>query len=263
MAGNAELVKSVNHAHAEIDRLKAHLDKCFGHQAEFERRLQLVEKQNYELKLYAEDLEDHILSLDTASRKKNLIITGLSEEQGETNEALPLRIYNYLMPYIETIDISDIDCAYRLGKSTGRGNDRSRPILCKFTKEQARNDLAAIRPNLNDVDSVSRIYQNDDLPQAVNERKAKFRLITKMAKQKKIPVSSNNDKITVNSITYSFRNLDCLPEGLSLEDVVRVKGGLAFFSENAWLSNFYPTEIEIQGMKFHSVEHAYQYTQAM
>lgn len=102
--------------------------------------------------------------------------------------------------------------------------------------------MAAIRQNLSDEDRTSKVYLNDE-----------------------IPVSSNNEKITVNNITYSFRYLDCLLAGLCLEDanVVKVKGGLAFFTENAWLSYFFPVDMEIQGMKFHSAEQAYQYTRAM
>lgn len=46
-----------------------------------------------------EDLEDHILSLDTATRTKILIISGLAEEQNETNKSLPMVLYNFLQPY--------------------------------------------------------------------------------------------------------------------------------------------------------------------
>lgn len=71
----------MNHAHQEIDKLKSHLDQCLINQADYERRLSLIEKQNFALKAYAEDLEDHILLLDIAMHKKNLIISGLTEEQ--------------------------------------------------------------------------------------------------------------------------------------------------------------------------------------
>lgn len=164
MAGNEDLVKSLNHAHHEINELKSQLDTCLGNQSDFERRLSAIERP----------LEDHILSLDKATRKKNLIVSGLAEDQSETNESLPLTIFNFLQPYVKTLDLTDIDCVYRLGRLNNRAGNRSRPVQCKFTKEQTRNDVAAIRSSLSDEDRPSKVYLNDDLPQAVNERRAKF-----------------------------------------------------------------------------------------
>lgn len=264
MAGNGEIgeiKKSLDFAHKEIEKLKRHLDDCLGQNSEFERRLLALEKENEETKSYAEDLEDYILTLDSATRKRNLIISGLSEEKGETPETLPLTVYKFVQPYVATLDLSDIDCAYRLGKKDGK----SRPVLCKFVREKMRNTVAAIRTNLNDEENKAKIYLNDDLPQLLNERRAKFRKIVKLAKSKKIPASTRSDKLTVNNITYTHKNLDCLPEGLRLEDTmtVRVKGGIAFCSEDSWLSNFFPSEIDISGVKFQSAEHAYQYVRSM
>lgn len=172
-----------------------------------------------------------------------------------------MRVFRFLQPYLETLGIEDIDCAYRLGKKTGK----ARPVLCKFAKEKTRNDVYAIRTALNDTESTTKVYLNDDLPQLISERRSKFRIISKIAKMQKIPVSYQNNQITVNNVTYSHRNMDCLPKGLRLEDakIVKVKGGLAFHSEYAWLSNFFPCPIEIQGLTFKSAEQAFQYTRAI
>lgn len=264
MAANQEIIeikKSLNYAHKEIEGLKRNLDDCLGQNSEFERRLAALEKENAETKSYAEDLEDYILTLDSATRKRNLIISGLSEEKGETPDTLPLTVYKFIQPYINVIELSDIDCAYRLGKKDGK----PRPILCKFVKESMRNSIAAIRNNLNEEDSQQKIYLNDDLPQLLNERRAKFRTVVRLAKAKKIPASIGNNKVTVNNITYSHKNLDCLPDGLRLEDAMttKVKGGYAFSSEDSWLSNFFPCVIDINGIKFSSAEQTYQYARAM
>lgn len=87
----------------------------------------------------------------------------------------------------------------------------------------------------------------------------------RLAKSKKIPASMQGNKITVNNITYSHKNLDCLPAGVTLEDakMIPVKGGIAFQSEHAWPSNFFPAKLELHGMVFPSAEHAYQYTRAI
>lgn len=257
-----ELQKSLAHAHKEIENLKRHMDMCLGHNTDFDRRINTLEKHNAELKCYTEDLEDYILSLDSATRRKNIVISGLNEGKKENSASLPLTVYKFLQPYVQTLELSDIDCAYRLGS---KSKNKSRPILCKFVKEKVRNEVTDIRSRLNEEDSKTKIYLNDDLPQQLNERRAALRSIVRIAKSKSIPASTQGDRVTVNNITYTHKNLDCLPQGVTLEDVnvVEVKGGYAFSSEHAWLSNFYPVKIKIQGKCFNSAEQAYQYTRAM
>lgn len=260
MADNSDLVQSLNFAHKEIENLKSTLDDYCTRNADFDRRLTEMEHENRDLRSYTEELEDYILTLDSATRKRNFVITGLAETNGESSDSLVLLVYNFLQPYMETLDISDFDCAYRLGKQYGQ----TRPILCKLLKESIRNDICAIRANLNDEDNETKVYLNDDLPQLMIERKAKFRMVVKLAKSQKIPASSTNTKLTVNNVTYTHKNLDCLPDGCKLENakVVKVKGGLAFHSEHAYLSNFFPCKIEIEGRRFHSAEQAYQFAKA-
>lgn len=63
------------------------------------------------------------------------------------------------------LEVDDIDCTYRLEKKMGN----NRPVLCKFVKEKTRNNAFAIRFELNDSDSPTQVYLNDDLPQLINE----------------------------------------------------------------------------------------------
>lgn len=256
-----EIADSLEMAHSEIEKLKKYLDQKFTLENELEARIERLERENQEIRDYAADIEEYVLQVDSSSRKRNIVISGIAENKGENSDSLVLCVYKYLQPYLETLGIEDIDCAFRLGKKTGK----ARPILCKFTKEKTRNDIYAIRTALNDTEATTKVYLNDDLPQLINERRSKFRIISKLAKMQKIPVSYQNSQITVNNITYTHRNMDCLPNGVRLEDakIVKVQGGLAFHSEHAWLSNFYPCQIEIQGLTFSSAEQAFQYTRAI
>lgn len=67
--------------------------------------------------------------------------------------------------------------------------------------------------------------------------------------------------MTVNGVTYEHKNLDCLPKGFRLQDIIvkEVPGGIAFPSEHARPSNFYPINFELLGRKFNSGEQAFQY----
>lgn len=256
-----DIADSLEMAHAEIEKLKKYLELKFTSEASLEKRILALETEIREIKEYATELEDYILQLDSASRKKNLVITGLSESKGESADFLALRVFNFFQPYVSTLDTTDIDCTYRLGKKSSK----SRPIICKFVCEKTRNEVYSIRNELSDDASTTKVYLNEDLPQIINNRRSDFRAIMKLAKAKKIPASYQNNRITVNNVTYTHRNLDCLPSGVRLEDakIIKVKGGLAFHSEHAWLSNFFPCHFEVQGIPFRSSEHAYQYSRAL
>lgn len=255
------IAESLELAHSEIEKMKKYLNVKFENEAALEKRIDALEKENREIRDCASDIEEYVLQVDSSSRKKNIVISGLGEIKKESTESLIITVFKYLHPYLDTLEIGDIDCAYRLGRKT----TRSRPILCKFQKEKTRNDIYAIRSALNDTESTTKVYLNDNLPQLINERRANFRIISKLAKSQNIPVSYQNSKITVNNLTYSHRNIDCLPVGLRLEDakVIGVKGGIAFHCAHAWMSNFYPCDISIQGKSFCSAEQAFQYACAM
>lgn len=141
-----DLADSLEMAHVEIEKLKKYWNAKFESEASLEKRVSALEKDLHEIKDYAAELKDYILQLDTSPRKKNLIITGLSEMKGETSDFLTLKILNFLKPYVSTLEMSDIYCAYRLGKKTGK----SRPIVCKFLCEKTRNNICSIRNELGD-----------------------------------------------------------------------------------------------------------------
>lgn len=157
----------------------------------------------------------------------------MEEVDKETSEVLCEYLFELFSQYIDTLEFADFDFAYRLGNQyTSR--KYCRPILVKFAKEATRNQIAGTRSRL-----------GDDEPQ-------------------NIPSKISGDKICVNNITYGQSNLDCLPAGLRLEDA-RVKtfdGITAFQSKYAWLSNFFPCPIRLQGVDFKSAEQAFQFIKA-
>lgn len=87
-----ELKISLEYAHANIDTLREHVKanaNVLKHQT---RVIDKLQDAYTEILNYAADLEESILSLDTNSRKKNLIITGISEVPNENSITLILLI---------------------------------------------------------------------------------------------------------------------------------------------------------------------------
>lgn len=69
----------------------------------------------------------------------------------------------------------------------------------------------------------------------------------------------SGNRLTVNNVSYEYKNLECLPKGLRPEDIKMKEYGdtIAFHSEHSWLSNFYASPFVLQGYSFVSGEQAY------
>lgn len=258
-----DLKKSLDFAHHNIEVLRSHVqvqDKRFCQQAAQIDKLQSAYQELYS---YAVDLEDHILSVDTNSRKKNLIVTGIPEVLNENSDILINKLYGIFQPYLDILDRCDFDVAYRLG-TPPKNHKKNRPIVVKFFCESIRNLVSQIRFNLEDDDETARIYLNDNLPKILNVGRYLMRLVVKTAKEKNIPAKVSGNNLLVNNVTYEYRNMDCLPSGLRPGDIMvkEIGGNIVFNSEHAWISNFYPTPVKIQNVTFGSAEQAFQYIKA-
>lgn len=258
-----DLRTSLEYAHHCIETLRGDLSQHISTQAKQKQMLDDLGTAYQDLITYTTDLEEHFLTVDSYSHKKNLIVTGIQEVPNETSDTLIGQMLATFSDYVDTLSRDDFDVAYRIGSPT-RGKKTSRPILVKFTRESVRNEISRIRFALDDDDATKQIYLNEDLPKALNDRRYLMRLVVKAAKEKKIPAKLSGGKVTVNNITYDHRNLDCLPKGLRPDElkVKAVGGNIAFCSENAWLSNFYPCAFKMQDQLFSSAEQAFQYIKA-
>lgn len=226
-------------------------------------QMEKLQTAYHDIYSYACDLEDHILAVDQNTRKRNLIVTGIPEVVNENSDTLIAKLYGIFQPYIDILDRSDFDVAYRLG-DVNRNPRKGRPIVVKFFCEAVRNLVSQIRFNLDDDESTSKIYLNEDLPKILNDRRNLMRLVVKTAREKHIPAKVAGNKLQVNNIAYDYRNLDCLPSGLKLGDIMikDIGGSLVFSSEHAWISNFYQVPVKIQDVVFNSGEQAFQYIKA-
>lgn len=244
-----ELRSSLDFAHSNITLLRDQMRANAKFQAQQAASINKLQDAYSELMDYTSDLEEYVLSLDINSRKKNLIITGVNEVPNENTTTLIIRLYNFFSQYVDTLEREDFDTAYRIGTKSSGKKPRSRPIVVKFFREATRNQISQIRFDLDDEVANRKVYVNEDLPKIINDRRSLMRIVVKSAKEMQIPAKISGNNVTVNSVAYSFKNLDCLPKGLKPEDLmIKDSGGhLYFSSEHAWLSNFYPTSIQLQG----------------
>lgn len=259
----ADLKASLEYAHNNIDALKEQLQRCSTVLVNHDERISRLKVDHNDLLSYTRDLEEYLITLDTNARKKNLIVSGFDESLNETPEVLVIKLTQFFSAYVDTLEMSDIETAFRLGVKP-KNNNNPRSLLVKFHNESMRNKVSQIRLGLDDDNSKRKVYLNDDLPKIENERRAIMRLVVKEARAKEIPAKLTGSKLTVNNVTYDFHNLNCLPKDLRIESIKTKEhsGDLVFQSEHSWLSNFYPTQVSLQGIDFHSAEQAFQYVKA-
>lgn len=228
-------------------------------------RIDNLEKQMTNLRIYASELEEYCISLDITIRKHHILLTGVAEC---SDEMVNIEAYRVLHTCYPELELLDIDYSYRIGFnpiSNPGGNRKNRPILVRLMREDHRRLIFQNRKVLKDSENYSSVYISDDLPQVVNERRADIRSVYLNAINKGQNASMAGTKVTVNNVTYKHNELNNLPSGLSLSDskLVQVRGGIAFSSHHAYLSNFYPCSFKINGQNFDCAERAYQYSRAM
>ena len=71
--------------------------------------------------------------------------------------------------------------------------------------------------------------------------------------------------LIINEQRYSYRDIDKLPEGISIEaaKLVELEDGWAFQGHHAFLSTMYPCQIKHDGHDFHCSEQIYYYDMAV
>lgn len=250
-----------------MNDLKAQISSLQGNQNVLYSKFSLLERRYNELRSYTCYLEDYCLELDVNSRKSHVILTGVQEEDSESSAENKYsqvtfdKAVDLLSNICDTVTSADLEAVYRIGKP-GRS---PRPILIKFVRESVRNEVMKKKKLLKESDETRHLFMNEDLPPIINKRRSDMRAVVDNARNKNVPASMAGNRMIVNDITYEYKDIHSLPPGLKLADakLQAVKGGFAFQSEYAFLSNFYPCEISFNNMFFRSSEQLYQYERAI
>ena len=109
------------------------------------------------------------------------------------------------------------------------------------------------------------VWINEDLGQASKRKRGLIRLITREAQQQGIECKSGKYALHINRIKYDESNWDELPPQIqpaALKQVQIDKETLAYQSEFAPLSNFFPCKIVIGPHTFFCLEQAFQFLRA-
>lgn len=262
-----EDVNKMLHYHGEMfGDLKGQVSTVHNQQQSLAHKFSQLERRYEELRSYTQYLEDYCLELDVNSRKSHVILTGVGEDINENsteNRNLQIthdKAVETLSTICDTITSADLEATYRIGKP----GKNPRPILIKFKHESVRNEVMSKKKLLKETDETKAMFMNEDLPPIINKRRSEMRAVVENARNRNVPAKMMGNRMSVNNISYDYKDIHTLPPGLKLADakIQSVKGGIAFQTEHAYLSNFFPCPIKCNDIVFRSSEQLYQYERA-
>ena len=259
LSGLKELVQQTNDTVGSntttLSDIKASLDSLGNRVNICEHRINNLESRivndNINLRRRVNQLEERAVRQEAYNRRDNLILDGLQWSEGENPE---LKVREVIRITLKCPD-SEIKFTrvHRLG-TTGK-------IIMRFHFYQDREMVWSKRRLL----KGSGLWLEEDFPSEWRNRRQVLYPIMKLARQ--IPETKAflvQDKLIVNSESYTVGSIAKLPEAISLANILEVKDDNVFFgAKSSPLSNFYPASITRDGTQYNCVEQVYQETKAL
>ena len=156
----------------------------------------------------------------------------------------------------------NFDVCYRQG---AYNKNRTHPILISFAKQSDRDLVYAKRMDLRHSSSYQKVWVNEDLGPTSRRARNMIRHIARQAQNQGIDHRTGKYTIYIGNTKYDESTLDDLPPPLHPSNVKQVQidpNTIAYQSEHAPFSNFYPSPIVMGKYKFVCLEQAYQFLRA-
>ena len=228
-----ELKKTVTSQQCEIKELKF---TCHQHQNEID------------------DLKSQTNSIETYSRKDNIVFYGISEKNNESEFLCATSVRQFMMntlkiPQDRVNKMTFVRC-HRLSQRS-----KNRPIIVRFRDWSDREHLWS---------EMKMIPKNGGFHISFNRRKMLPIFLQARKTLGKQATSLKNDTLTVSGVKYTTKNLNDLPGDLSrrsfsrrANDSMLVFGGS--LSEYEPLSNWGRFPVVYNNIKFLTLEHAFMH----
>lgn len=152
----ADLTSSLQFSQGEIDDLKSAIKQLEKDKQDAKIKMDRQEADINSSKSEIESLEDRCNYMEDYSRRNNIRITGIKEQNGnETWEQTAAKVLSVLDDKLQLPDL-DLERAHRVGQ---RRDDKPRTIVARFSRYR---DREAVMRNARKLKGTN-IYMNDDL----------------------------------------------------------------------------------------------------
>ena len=248
-----ELITSLEYSQHEIDKLnqeKGDIKLLMGQLDMEDKRTQ------YQLS----SVEDKIDRMETTIKKKNLILEGLPEQDGRKEDVQ--RTVCALLDQLNVNKEITFEACFRVGPYI---KGRTRPVHVSFEKQADRDIIYSRRFELRHTNNYQRVWMNEDLGAASKRKRGIIRMISKQAQEQGIDCKTGKYSLLVRNVKYDADNLEELPPQLqptTLKQIQLDPKTIAYQSEYAPFSNFYPCKVAIGKHRFSCSEQAFQFLRA-
>lgn len=275
------LARDMHQVQGSIDSLRGEVDSVKGRLNSTEERLKkevaslqaqikaqdakladlagvVEEKVLTEVQHHFNNLTQHLelafVKEQAASRKQNLIFTGIQENARVPDIA---KIRNTCSSFLKLKNLS-INAAYRMG-SRSQGSNRPRPIMVHFGSMPDRNRVWRAKKGLQ-RGTGSNIWIQEDMPRSLKED---LRVLLKVAKHAATLDKEEYKSIKVKDFRlffdgkgYSPAELELLPHELRPSTLCTTwtDDMVAFFGRFSPLSNHHPSPFIVNDTSFSCVE---------
>lgn len=200
-------------------------------------------------------VQKELVDMDSISRRNNIILFNLDESEGMDTTT---QVRNFIREKLSIATPVAIDSCYRM-----KSNRAVKPVFVRFGNAIDRARVMTAAPKLQN--SGSRVQMHEDLPPCILSRRRQLLPVFHKARQLKYQASLRHDRLTINGRTYTVDNINSAPAELKPKNLATFENEeiYAFFGQASPLSNFHWCNLEIEGKRYHSVEHYYQYKKAL
>lgn len=175
-----------------------------------------IRGENEKLKKMVAKHEERIDDLEREIRKKNLVIRGVEDEEGESESETRGKIATIMQKIDTNIDMNrEIEQIRRIGSYNG---DRKRPILVKLIKENTKFALLRNARRLKGTD----VWIDEDFSREVQDERRLLVPHLKEARNKGYRAHLKYNKLIVNNEVYRAGDVgvtEGLEKGMSIENI--------------------------------------------
>ena len=164
-----------------------------------------LKQKNVKLERECDALKHQVNSVETYSRKNNIVFYGITEDQHETNDQCLAAVRNFMIKNLSIpLDKANTIVVMRCHCLKQRG--RNRPIIVRFNDY---HDREYIWDQLSKIPKYSGFFISEDFPKSVSFNRKKMLPIFHKARKslEKSETSLKGDVLTVSGSGYTTNKM--------------------------------------------------------